>query len=307
MNADAHAGVTADVNVGAKTSILLPIGIGLAAFGVLSLAGATTMLFFGLRHQTEPWAADQHADRATSAPGTYPVRLNGHLDPHLSRWMWLVKWVLLIPHLIVLAFLWVAVVMLTIVAGFAILFTGRYPRSLFDFNVGVMRWTWRVSFYGLSALATDKYPPFTLRSDPAYPADFTVDYPEHLSRGLVLVKWWLLALPHYVIVAVFAGGWGFGTRGGWRVVGGGGLIALLVVIAAVVLAVRGRYPESIFDFVMGMNRWCYRVLAYAALMRDEYPPFRLDSGGLDPDSVPSGPTSPTPQEPAFATSGSDAA
>ena len=138
-------------------------------------------------------------------------------------------------------------------------------------------------------------PPFTLRPDPAYPADFTVDYPDHLSRGLVLVKWWLLALPHYLIVAVFAGGWGFGTRGGWRVVGGGGLIALLVVIAVVVLAVRGRYPESIFDFVMGMNRWCYRVLAYAALMRDEYPPFRLDSGGLDPGSVPAGPTPPTPE------------
>src|SRR5581483_9770430 len=173
MNADARAGVTADVSVGAKTGILLPIGIGLAAFGVLALFGATAMLFFGLRHQTDS-TTEQRATAVPSAPGTYPARLNGHLDPHVSRWMWLVKWVLVIPHVIVLAFLWIAVAPLTVVAGIAILFTGRYPRSIFDFNVGVMRWTWRVSFDGLSALATDQYPPFTLRADPSYPADFTV-------------------------------------------------------------------------------------------------------------------------------------
>ena len=214
----------------------------------------------------------------------YPARLDGHLDPGLSRWKWLVKWVLVIPHVVVLVFLWLAAIVMTIVAGFAILFTGRYPRKIFDFNLGVMRWTWRVSFYGLSALATDRYPPFSLKEDPTYPADFTVEYPERLSRGLVLVKWWLLALPHYFVVAVFAGG--------VHMAGASGLIAILVIVAAVVLLFRGRYPESIFDFVMGMNRWCYRVLAYAALMRDEYPPFRLDNGGLDPGSVPAVPVTP---------------
>jgi hypothetical protein len=246
------------------------------------------MLFFGLRHQTS--AEPVEAFEATGVvPQSYPARLDGHLDPHVSRWLWLVKWVLLVPHIVVLVFLWIAVFFLTLAAGVSILVTGRYPRSVFDFNVGVMRWTWRVGFYGLNALATDRYPPFTLRADPDYPADFTVAYPERLSRGLVLVKWWLLALPHYLVVAVFAGGWGIGWNGAWRMASGGGLIAILVIIAAVALAVRGRYPESIFDFVMGMNRWCYRVLAYVALMRDEYPPFRLDSGGLDPGSVPSAP------------------
>lgn len=218
----------------------------------------------------------------------YPARLNGHLDPELSRWKWLVKWILLLPHMVVLLALWIAAFFMTIVAGFAILFTGRYPRSIFEFNLGVMRWTWRVSFYGLSALATDKYPPFTLRQDPTYPADFTVDYPDHLSRGLVLVKWWLLAIPHYLVVALFAGG--------THVAGSSGLIAILAIVAGFVLLFKGRYPESIFDFVMGMNRWCYRVLAYAALMRDEYPPFRLDSGGLDPGSVHADLTPPAPSD-----------
>jgi hypothetical protein len=133
--------------------------------------------------------------------------------------------------------------------------------------------------------ASVQHPPFSLRSDPAYPADFTVDYPQRLSRGLVLVKWWLLAVPHYIVVALLAGGWGMGGTGGWRILGGAGVISLLAVIGAILLLVTGRYPGSVFDLVMGFNRWTFRVLAYAALMRDEYPPFRLDTGGTDPGSV----------------------
>jgi len=227
----------------------------------------------------------------------YPARLDGQLDSAVSRWLWLVKWLLVIPHFVVLFFLWCAVSVLTVVAGFAILFTGRYPRAIFNFNVGVMRWSWRVAFYGISAFGTDKYPPFSLQPDPSYPAGFSVDYPQRLSRGLVLVKWWLLALPQYLIVAIFAGGWEFGRSAAWRVTGGVGLITVLAVIAAVVLAVSGRYPQRIFDLVMGLNRWCYRVLAYVALMRDEYPPFRLDTGGTDPghlSPLPAGPPAPQP-------------
>ena len=205
--------------------------------------------------------------------GAYPVRLTGRLDADLSRWKWLVKWVLVLPHVIVLAFLWIAVLVLTVVAGFAVLFTGRYPRALFDFNVGVFRWTWRVEFYAYSALGTDIYPPFSLQPDSSFPADLEVDYPEHLSRGLVLVKWWLLALPQYIVVGLLAGGAGMGH---------GGLIGILVLVAAVMLVVRGRYPQELFDLIMGFNRWCFRVLAYSTLMRDEYPPFRLDQGAQEP-------------------------
>src|SRR5215475_11983335 len=188
----------------------------------------------------------------------YPVRVEAALDPRLSRWLWLVKWFLAIPHYIVLAFLWIAFVVLSIAAFFAILFTGRYPRSIFDFNVGVLRWTWRVQYYTYGVLGTDRYPPFSLAELPDYPAHLAIEYPARLSRGLVLVKWWLLAIPQYLIVGLFVGG---GTWAAWRLGGhefnwaGGGLIGVLVLIAAIMLTVTGRYPLSLFDFILGLNRW----------------------------------------------------
>jgi hypothetical protein len=215
----------------------------------------------------------------------YPLRLEGTLDTPLSRGLWLVKWVLAIPHYFVLLFLWIAFVAVSVVAWFAILITGRYPRGLFDFSVGVLRWSWRVGFYSHSALGTDRYPPFTLDDVPDYPARLEVEYPEKLSRGLVLVKSWLLALPHLFIVSLFVGGAMVPV----------GLIGLMVFIAGVALLFTGQYPPTIFDFVMGMNRWVYRVFAYTALMTDEYPPFRLDQGGQEPTIDPAqAPIAPTP-------------
>lgn len=211
--------------------------------------------------------------------------LEGELSPHLSRWLWLVKWLLVIPHAIVLLFLWVAFLALSVAAFIMILATRRYPQAIFDFNVGVLRWTWRVAYYSYSALGTDRYPPFTLADDPSYPARLTVERPRSLSRGLVLVKWWLLVLPHLLIIGVFTGGAFAGynqANPGDAWVYGSGLIGLLVLIAGIVLLFAGNYPRGLFDLVMGMNRWVFRVAAYAALMTDQYPPFRLDMGGTDP-------------------------
>src|ERR1051326_3766014 len=205
-----------------------------------------------------------------SNASAYPLRLTGELSPQLSRGLWLVKWLLALPHFIVLFFLWVAFVVVSAIAFFAILFSGRYPRGLFDFNVGVLRWTWRVGFYSYSALATDQYPPFTLKDVPDYPARLEVAYPESLSRRLVLVKWWLLALPPYLVIAVFVGGaWaGSGTdrlsggRGLGGVVGGvvgvvwgGGVggVGLPPLPAGLVLPPPSPYPRPLYDFVLGMN------------------------------------------------------
>jgi hypothetical protein len=222
-----------------------------------------------------------------------PVSLNARLDEPLSRGLWLVKWFLAIPHWIVLAFLWLGFLVVGIIAFFAILFTARYPRSLFRYSVGVLRWTWRVTYYATSGIGTDRYPPFTLAATD-YPAKLEIEYPERLSRGLVLVKWWLLAIPHYIIVGFFVGG-GWYARGRsdeWSTAGGPGLIGWVSIFAGVALLFTARYPRGLFDFVVGMNRWVYRVVAYAALMTDRYPPFVFDGGGTEPSDPSLSPTSP---------------
>ena len=199
-----------------------------------------------------------------ASQSVYPVSVEGELSEDLSRWLWLVKWILIIPHIVVLFFLGIAFFAITVVAFFAIVFTGRYPRGMFHFNVGVLRWSWRVGFYSYGVLGTDRYPPFSLESRD-YPANLEIEYPERLSRGLVFVKSWLLAIPHYIVTSFLNGG-----------TSGGGLNGVLVFFAAVVLLFRGRYPVDMYNLVIGFNRWGFRVLAYASLMRDEYPPFRLD-------------------------------
>jgi hypothetical protein len=291
MNADGSPGVAVDARAGVLTGSLVPLGLLLLLAALLLIGGGTAAIVVALHEDRAPVVATSPPFGSPHAAAS-SVTLLGHLDEPLSRGLWLVKWLLLIPHYLVLAFLWLAFVVLTIVAGIAILVTGRYPRALFDVNVGIMRWTWRVSFYGYSALGTDRYPPFTLADDD-HPARLDVVYPERLSRGLVLVKW-LLAVPHLLIVGILTGGaasWSTQVSAdqSWQFSLGGGLIGLLVLVAGVTLLVRGRYPTGLFDLVVGLDRWVVRVVAYVALMTDDYPPFRLDSGGDEPRPAPPGP------------------
>jgi hypothetical protein len=235
----------------------------------------------------------------------YPLTLRGELTMPPARGWWLLKWLLGIPHYICLIVLGIVFIIVWIISFFAILFTGKHPRSLFNFKLGVLRWSWRVGFYSYEALGTDKYPPFSLDPDPDYPADLDIAYPERMSHGLVLVKWWLLAIPHYIITSFFGAplvfllvmlffavvgfigiaissyfcpgicyfdkiNWQVGSSGG-----GGALKFVLSIFAGIALLFTGKYPGDIFKLVIGFNRWVYRVAAYISLMTDEYPPFRL--------------------------------
>ncbi len=307
MNADGSQTGAVDLQAGVRSGLFGPVGMTLLLVaGLLVLVGVPLLLIganaLGKGLVPSPAAGGNRRGGLTedahhTASGDpirdflpYPARLTGYLQPRLSRWLWLVKWFLVIPHLVVLWLLWTACFVSTVAAGVVILFTGRYPAGLFAFTVGVFRWTWRVQFYA-SALGTDLYPPFTLARVPDYPADFEVPYPSRLHRGLVLVKWWLLALPHLLIVAALTGA---ATTTVVVAPGSGDLIrttapsllGLLVIIAGVALLFTARYPAPLFGLVMGIHRWTYRVAAYVFLLRDEYPPFRLDQGAEETEARP---------------------
>jgi hypothetical protein len=246
------------------------------ALGLVAVAAGVVLILLGAVGLGRSISSQSDPAQNVLDDSGYPAQLEGILDPTLSRGMWLVKWLLAVPHYIVLAILWSAFPVVVLASGLMILFTGRYPVALFEFVVGVLRWNWRVAFYATGLLGTDKYPPFTLaRTD--YPATFDVSYPARLSRWKVLVKSWLLAFPHLIIVSVLAGV-------AWATVNGqavGGLLGLLVFIAGLILLFTKVYNQGLFNLVMGIQRWVYRVFAYTSLLRDDYPPFRLDQGPRD--------------------------
>jgi hypothetical protein len=181
----------------------------------------------------------------------YPVTFDVDYPERLSRWLIFVKWLLAFPHFIVLMLYGIAYFVTLIIAWFAILFTGRYPRGLFDFAVGLLRWSVRVNVY--TNLMRDDYPPFGTGGD--YPARLEVEYPERLSRWKIFVKW-LMAIPHMIIL------YGYGI-----------LANAITFVAFFIILFTARYPKALFDLVAGYYRWSNRVNAYVLLLTDEYPPF----------------------------------
>jgi len=193
------------------------------------------------------------ATTAEAAPGApYPLRYDVQYPESLSRWLIFVKWLLAFPHFLIIYALLAVASVIEFIAFFAILFTKRYPRGLFDFVVNIYRWNANVSAY--VGLLRDDYPPFSW--DPGkYPVTFEVDYPEQLSRWLIFFKW-LLAFPHYIVLALVY------------------IVAMLFwFLAFFAILFTGRFPRGMFDFIVGTLRWSYRVQAYTYLLTDQYPPF----------------------------------
>ena len=182
---------------------------------------------------------------------------------HLSRGLIFIKWLLAIPHLIVLALLGIGLAIVTVIAWFAILITGKYPRGMWDFTMMVLRWSARVNAY--LNLQRDEYPPF---GDQDYPVLFQMEYPEHLSRGLIFIKW-LLVIPHLIILYVL-----------------GLLSSVVLLIAWVAILFTGKFPRGLFDFVTGVARWSNRVAVYELLLTDAYPPFSMSHEGPSAANLP---------------------
>ena len=193
-------------------------------------------------------------ETAVAGMSGYPLRYDVEYPERLSRWLIFVKWLLVIPHLLILFALGAVASVIGYIAWFAILFTKRYPRGLFDLVVNVNRWNANVGAY--TGLFRDEYPPFSWEAG-QYPVTYEVDYPEQLSRWLIFVKW-LLAVPHYVVLLFV------GLAAG---------VAQFIAWFAILFT--KRYPRGLFDFNVGYLRWFYRVSAYTSLLRDDYPPFSL--------------------------------
>ncbi|MGG2464668.1 DUF4389 domain-containing protein [Streptomyces sp. RGM 3693] len=210
-----------------------------------------------------------------------PVRVEAELDEPLSRWLWAVKWLLLVPHHIMLTALGIGFLLATALAFPVIFFTGRYPRLLFGFTSGVLRWAWRVAYYSYGALATDRYPPFTLRAVPDYPARLYIDRPEHLPRGPGLLLSRLRAFPELLILVLV----GLAFRLVWWI---GGLSAILTLVALMILIFSspaatllwtGHYPRRQFRSLLAFDRWVIQVLAYLFFLTDALPPLRPERTG----------------------------
>lgn len=203
-------------------------------------------------HAGDPYASVP-ADRSEAGAVDYPLTGDTVHQETYVRFLPLVKWLLLVPHYIALIVLSLVAILGWIVAFFAVIITGRYPRAIFDYMVGVLRWSWRVNAYFL--LMTDRYPPFTLKDVPDHPARFDIEYPESVARWRPLVQW-LLVLPYAIVASILAR-----------------LVAVLAFFAFFLILFTKRIPGGMFRMMVVPLRWEMRSTAYGSFMVTRYPPF----------------------------------
>ena len=190
---------------------------------------------------------------AASTMSEYPVAFDVAYPESPNRWLILVRWLLALPHFLVLSLLGILASVVWVVSFFTILIARSYPDSLYRFMVGVSRWSVNVTAY---VLFLDRYPPFSMEEGAYEGVTFSVERPD-FNRWLVLVKW-LLVIPHAIVL---------------------GLLIVVAKVAVVPLVlgvlVLGQYPRPLFDFLVGVGRWNARVSAYMTFLVDRYPPFSL--------------------------------
>jgi hypothetical protein len=187
---------------------------------------------------------------------TYPVTYSLAEPESLSRWLWLFKWLLLIPHMVVLWILSIVAMFVLFISWVVILITGKHPRGLWDFLMGFSRWSTRVMGYGLHL--TDVYPPFTMDEVPDYPVQLSAEYAEDRSRLTTFFRYFL-AIPHLIIVSVL-----------------NYVMWALVLVNIIVVIVTGKPQPDVFKLIVGITRWQTRSNLYVYLITDKYPPFSLD-------------------------------
>lgn len=201
-------------------------------------------------------AAPAPVVEAGPAAAEYPVSVGADLQDEYVRFLPLVKWLLLIPHYIALFFLGIAAVVVAFIAFFATLFTGRYPRGMWDFMVNVQRWILRV--YAYFFLITDQYPPFSLQEEAGDPVRLEAVYPEHVSRWRPFFAW-LIVIPYAIVAALI-----------------GALGQICALFAFFTIIFTKKIPADLFTIIRVSFNWQIRASFYSYWMSTEYPPFVWD-------------------------------
>ncbi len=172
------------------------------------------------------------------------------------RFLPLVKWLLLVPHYFALFFLAIGAAVVAFISFFAVLFTGSYPRGMWDYMVGFYLWTLRVTAYLL--LMTDRYPPFSLSRTEDDNVFLMAEYPSSVERWRPFVAW-LLIIPYLIVASLILA-----------------VAQVCSILAFFTIIFTKRIPEGIFDIMRVALNWQMRANLYSYWLSTEYPPFSWD-------------------------------